>query len=87
MINQLSSENQDPMIQQLMNKPSNELSAADIFQIVQLANRDIHSKIDNLAQNLETKITTLQNQIHILEKENQNKDEDISIMKYTMTAM
>ena len=87
MINQISSQNQDPTIQQLMNKPSNELSAADIFQIVQLANRDIHSKIDNLAQNLETKITTLQNQIQILEKENQKKDEDISIMKYTMTAM
>ena len=80
-------EHQDPTTQQLLNKPSNELSAADIFQIVQLANRDIHTKIDNLAQDVSTKITTLQNQIHILEKENKKKDEDISILKYTMTAM
>ena len=54
MMNRSLNERQDPTIQQLLNKPSNNLSAADIFQIIQLANRDIHTKIDNLAQDVNT---------------------------------
>ena len=78
---------QDPMIQQLMNKPSGELSAADIFQIVQLANKDIHNKIDSLANHCNTEISTLKNHVQILQSDKKKKDDEIQTLKYIITGM
>ena len=78
---------QDPMIQQLMSKPSGELSAADIFQIVQLANRDIHNKIDSLTKHCNMEISNLKNNVQILQNEKKKKDDEIQTLKYTIIGM
>ena len=77
----------DPMIYQLMNKPSGDLSAGDIFKIVQLANKEIHTKIDDLSKHFSTEIASLKNNIQILQSEKQKKDEEIQTLKYTITGM
>ena len=77
----------DTSLQQLLAKPSNELNAGDILQIVQIANKSINDKIDNLSNEMNTKITSLKGQIKNLEKVNKEKDDDISVLKYTITGM
>ena len=72
---------------EIANKNGNELTARDIYTIVTTAIQGTNEKIDNLQKNIQTKIVTLESKVKILEKENEKKDEDISILKHTVVSM
>ncbi len=71
----------------IVNKPGSELSANDIYTIVTAAIQGTNKKIDDLKDNIQNKIVTLENKVKILENENEKKDEDINILKHTVVSM
>ena len=87
MSTQLSEVNVEPTCQEMMNKNSSELSAEDIFKIVQLANRELNVKIDELRNDVNVKVRNLQNRVEILESVNTQKDEEINTLKYIVVNM
>lgn len=77
----------DPAMQELMSKTPGELSAADFFQICQMANKEIHTKIDDLSKFCNKEFTSMKNTIKILEDDKKKKDEEIQTLKYTIVGM
>lgn len=77
----------DPELQTILQKPQGELSAADIFKIVQSANKDIVDQVEKLRDDVNNKVNDLEGKIADLEMENKKKDDDISMLKYTVVNM
>ena len=63
------------------------LSAVDILKIVQLANREINVKIDELSNDGNVKVRNLHNRVDILESVNTQKDEEINTLKHIVVNM
>lgn len=61
----------------LINKSGSELSAIDIFKIVEAANIPTIKKIEDLSTDVAAKMIQLENRVKILESDNEKKDEDI----------
>ena len=77
----------ETLLGDLVNKSGSELSAIDIFKIVQAANIPTIKKIEDLSTDVTAKMTHLENRVKILESDNDKKDEDIVILKHTVTNM
>ena len=71
----------------IANKSGSELSANDIYTIVTAAMQGTNKKIDDLRNDIQTKISTLENKVKILESENEKKDDDINVLKHTVISM
>ena len=71
----------------IVNKSGSDLSATDIYTIVTAAIQGTNSKIDELKEDVQKKIITLENRVKLLENENEKKDEDINILKHTVVSM
>ena len=77
----------ESILDDVMTKSSAELTAADIYKIVQTANLVTVKKIDDLSRDVCGKISVLENRVKILETENEKKDEDIGLLKSTVINM
>ena len=73
--------------EEIANKSGAELSATDIYTIVTSAMQVTNKKIDDLQNDLQNKMVTLENKVRILETENEKKDEDINTLKHTVISM
>ena len=73
--------------EEIVNKSGSELTATDIFTIVTTAIQGTNKKIDDLKDEVQKKIVTLENKVRLLENENEKKDEDINILKHTVINM
>ncbi len=64
-----------------------EISATEIYTIVTTAMQVTNRKIDDLQNDVQNKIGTLENKVKILETENEKKDDDINLLKHTVISM
>ena len=73
--------------EEIANKTGAELSANDIYTIVSSAIQGTNKKIDDLKNDVNGRIVTLENRVKMLENENEKKDDDINTLKHTVISM
>ena len=73
--------------EEIANKTGAELSANDIYTIVSSAIQGTNKKIDDLKNDVNGRIVTLENRVKMLETENEKKDDDINTLKHTVISM
>ena len=73
--------------EEIANKSGADLFATDIYTIVTTAIQGTNKKIDDLKNDVNDRIVTLENRVKILEAEKEKKDDDINTLNHTVISM
>ena len=81
------SQNSENNLNSFLNKPTNELTVADILRINTMSNEPLKQQLDSIQNELGCRIKKLDSRVDILENQNIKLEEDNNILRGVVTSM